>query len=87
MKTCKANILICKIKFTKDLHKNCCFHILQGVVKTKDGKKVQIDKKLVDPRADPIPKPPQYPCARPPRNYIPAKVVPNASPGKTHKII
>ena len=50
-------------------------------MKTKEGKKVQIDKKVVDPRADPIPKPPQYPCARPPRGYVPPRVAPNASPG------
>ena len=44
-------------------------------------KKITFDKKVVDPRADPIPKPPQYPCARPPRNYVPPRPVPNASPG------
>ena len=44
-------------------------------------KKITFDRKVADPRADPIPKPPQYPCARPPRGYVPPKPVPNASPG------
>ena len=33
--------------------------------------------------SDPIPKPTQYPCARPPRNHIPQRQIPNASPGLT----
>ena len=35
---------------------------------------------------DPIPKPPQYPCARPPRSYIPGRPIPNASPGVTRSM-
>jgi hypothetical protein len=53
-----------------------------AAVKTKD-KKITFEKKVYDARSDPIPKPPQYPCARPPRNYIPQRQIPNASPGVT----
>ena len=35
--------------------------------------------------SDPIPKPTQYPCARPPRNHIPQRQIPNASPGLTRR--
>jgi hypothetical protein len=33
-------------------------------------KKITFDRKVPDSRADPIPKPPQYPAARPPRFFV-----------------
>jgi hypothetical protein len=49
--------------------------------KTK-RKAVKLTKtKNKDPRYCPIPKPPQFPAARPPREYVPVKQVPNSSSG------
>ena len=48
----------------------------------KQQRKVKLTKtKNKDPRYCPIPKPPQFPAARPPREYIPVKQVPNSSSG------
>ena len=48
----------------------------------KQKKAVKLTKtKTRDPRYCPIPKPPQFPAARPPREYVPVKQVPNSSSG------
>ncbi len=47
----------------------------------------KLDRKIVDPRSDPIPKPSQFPSARPPRDYVPPKVTPNASAGVTGTLL
>jgi hypothetical protein len=39
------------------------------------------DRKIYDARSDPIPKPPQYPAARPPRGYVPPRQATNTSLG------
>ena len=48
----------------------------------KQKRAVKLTKtKTRDPRYCPIPKPPQFPAARPPREYVPVKQVPNSSSG------
>ena len=47
----------------------------------KERKKTKSSTKNKDPRYCPIPKPPQFPAARPPREYVPVKQVPNSSSG------
>ena len=53
------------------------------MAKTKEKKQVvkKVEKKLNDPRSDPIPKPPMFPAPRPPRDQIPQRTVPNSSLG------
>ena len=60
--------------------------VVEKVTTKAKEKKITFDKKIPDARSDPIPKPPQYPCARPPRGYVPPRPVPNASPGLTKSL-
>ena len=53
-----------------------------AAAKTKEAKVVKkAEKKLNDPRSDPIPKPPMFPTSRPPRGLLPKKAIHNSSLG------
>ena len=52
-----------------------------AAAKAKDSKQQvkKVDKKLNDPRSDPIPKPPMFPTSRPARGLLPKKAIHNSS--------
>ena len=53
-----------------------------AAVKLKEKKQVKkAEKKLNDPRSDPIPKPPMFPTSRPPRGQNPPRAIHNSSLG------
>ena len=53
------------------------------VAKTKEKKQTvkKLEKKVSDARSDPIPKPQMFPAARPPRDQVPLRTMPNSSLG------